>query len=132
MHTHSLVSPIFAAAMLMSAGVTQAAPILDSEFNAGIQKHGVWAVRDRAQGADNPSVPESVLLQLYRHSTTLDKVAGPVDSAEDSIMESASFRGLAEPTTALAEPPLATTLSEPAPVALLVAAFGGLFMRRRK
>src|SRR6478736_4730578 len=117
MHTHSVVSAIFAAAMLTWAGVTQAAPILDSELNAGIQKHGVWAVRDRAQGADNPSVPESVLLQLYRHSTTLDKVAGPVQSGEDSIMESASFRGLAGPTTALVERAPATALSEPAPVA---------------
>jgi hypothetical protein len=134
MYTHngSLVAPILAAVILASAELTQAAPILDSEFNTDIQ-HRVWAVRDPAlQRADNPSVPESVLLQLYRHATTLDQVAGPVDRAEDAIMESDSFRALAEPTTALGEPALVTALGEPAPFALLAAALGGLFFRRRK
>ena len=88
MHTRGLVSPILAALMLASGGVVGAAPIVDSESNTGIQQHRVWAVRDRApQRADNLSVPESVLFQLYRHSTTLNQV-GPVDS----IVESASFK----------------------------------------
>ena len=128
MHTRGLVSPILAALMLASGGVVGAAPIVDSESNTGIQQHRVWAVRDRApQRADNLSVPESVLLQLYRHSTTLNQV-GPVDS----IVESASFQALASPTAALVEPAPRTTISEPAPFALLVAALGGLFLRRRR
>ena len=134
MYTHkgSLVAPILVGVILASAGLTQAAPILDSEFNTDI-KHRVWAVRDPAlQRADNLSAPESVLLQLYRHPTTLDQVDGPVDRSEDSIMESDSFRTLAEPTTALGEPALATTLGEPAPFALLLAALGGVFLRRRR
>ena len=126
MHTRSRVSAIFAVAMLTSAGLTQAAPILDSKFKADSLQHRVWAVPDRAlNGADNPSVPESILLQLYRPATTSDP-------ADDSIMAAASFLALDAAVTGSAEPALATTLlSEPAPFALLVAALGGLFLRRR-
>ena len=129
MRTHSLAAAILGAVMQTSLGVTGAAPIFDSDFNADIQ-HGVWAVRDRAlQRADNLSVPESILLQLYRPATTSNQV----DPVEDSTLESTSFRALAAPTTAPAEPAFATTLlSEPAPFALLIAALGGLFLRRRK